>query len=81
MDIDSAATRVKRGSKRLLLTVLAASALTSIFAPGRAGTAGGAESVLARHYQTDERCTATSPSRPASGSTASNSAMSRCCSG
>jgi len=55
MDIDSAATRVKRGSKKLLLAVLTASAVTSIVAPGP-GQAQQAVLNLysARHYQTDE---------------------------
>jgi iron(III) transport system substrate-binding protein len=55
MDFDSAATRATRGSKKFLLTVLAASAVTSIFAPGP-GQAQQAVLNLysARHYQTDE---------------------------
>ena len=55
MDIDSAATRVKRGSKKLLLALLTASAVTSIVAPGP-GQAQQAVLNLysARHYQTDE---------------------------
>jgi iron(III) transport system substrate-binding protein len=55
MDIDSAATRATCGSKKLLLAVLAASAVASIVAPGP-GQAQQAVLNLysARHYQTDE---------------------------
>ena len=55
MDFDTAATRATRGSKKFLLTVLAASAVTSIVAPGP-GQAQQAVLNLysARHYQTDE---------------------------
>ena len=55
MDFGSAATRVKRGSKKLLLALLAASVVTSIVAPGP-GQAQQAVLNLysARHYQTDE---------------------------
>ena len=55
MDFDSASTRATRGSKKFLLTVLAASAVTSIVAPGP-GQAQQAVLNLysARHYQTDE---------------------------
>ncbi len=55
MDFDSAATRANGGSKKLLLAVLTASAITCIVAPGP-GQAQQAVLNLysARHYQTDE---------------------------